>query len=252
MKDYNSKIGNVSFIETFGAFDGPGIRYVLFLQGCPLRCKFCHNRDTWETTQNRLMSVDEILADYNKYKTYYRKGGITVGGGEATLQLPFLTNLFKACKEQGIHTCLDTSAGLFNQKNITEYDELIKYTDLVLLDIKAINNETHKWLVGVPNTHILEFANYLDQKRVPTILRHILVPGINSSIDDLTQLRMFDDKLSNIIGIDVLPYHKKGIMKWEKMGIKYPLQDVEEPTTELIQQAEKILKQNYKFLNQST
>jgi len=246
-KDFDPRIANVYFIETFGAFDGPGIRYVLFLQGCMLRCKFCHNRDSWSTDTNRLMSVDEILADYDKYKTFYRKGGITVSGGEATLQLPFLIELFKECKKRGIHTTLDTSAGLYNKKNLAIYEELFKYTDLILLDIKHIDNEKHIDLTGVPNTHILEFAQLLSQKSIPTVLRCILLPTINADDETLHRLRSFIDTLTNVSGIDVLPYHKKGIMKWEKMGLTYPIPEIEEPSKELVKHAEDILKNGYQF-----
>ncbi|MFA5692192.1 MAG: pyruvate formate-lyase-activating protein [Acholeplasmataceae bacterium] len=249
MKDFNKPIlGNVHSIETFGAFDGPGIRYVLFLQGCPLRCKFCHNRDTWATGKNKLMSVDEILKDYNRYRAFYKKGGLTVSGGEATLQLPFLTELFKKAKEKGIHTCLDTSAGTYNENRNKEFDELLRYTDLVLLDIKHIDNERHKWLVGVPNTNVLKFAKYLSDKQIPTRLRHILIPTINSSDNDLYNLREFNNTLKNIVGIDVLPYHRKGIAKWEQMGLKYELMDIKEPNDKLIKHAENILKSNYEYM----
>ncbi|MDY0276594.1 MAG: pyruvate formate-lyase-activating protein [Acholeplasma sp.] len=248
MKVFDPRIGNVHSIETFGAFDGPGIRYVLFLQGCPLRCKFCHNRDTWETHENKLMSVDEVLADYNKYKNFYKKGGITVSGGEATLQIYFLIELFKEAKKQGIHTCLDTSAGVFTEKMLPVYDELLKYTDLVLLDIKHIDDEKHKWLVGVSNQKILEFANYLSNKKIPTIIRHVLLPEINSQNEYLERLRTFIDGLENIVGIDVLPYHTKGIMKWKNMGLEYPLPDTKEPSKELIKHAEMILKKDFKYM----
>ncbi len=250
MTDSNNKIvGNVHSIETFGAFDGPGIRYVLFLQGCPLRCKFCHNRDTWGTQENRLMTTDEVITDFKKYRAFYKGGGITVSGGEATLQMEFLTELFKKCKELGIHTCLDTAAGTYSIKRQAEFEELLKYTDLVLLDIKHIDNEKHKWLVGAPNTNILEFAEYLNELKKPTILRHVLLPGINSQDEYLIKLREFIDHLDNMVGIDILPYHKKGILKWEKLGIPYELGDVEEPSKELVRHAEEVLKNNYKYMN---
>lgn len=243
-------IGNIHSVETLGAFDGPGIRYVLFLQGCKMKCKFCHNRDTWTTKENRLMSVDEVLADYAKYKAFYKQGGITVSGGEATLQIEFLTALFKEAKARGIHTCLDTSAGLYTEKKRPVYDELLKYTDLVLLDIKHIDDVHHQWLVGISNVNILKFAKYLDEKQTPTIIRHVLLPEINSQDEYLIKLRKFIDGLSNIVGIDVLPYHKKGIVKWEKMGIPYELPDTEEPSKPLVTHAEYILKNNYQYMTQ--
>ena len=242
------KIGNVHSIETLGAFDGPGIRYVLFLQGCILQCKFCHNRDTWSKTTNKLMSVDEIINDYKKYRPFYKKGGITVSGGEATLQLPFLIQLFKECQKEGIHTCLDTSAGAFNLKALPKYDELLMYTDLLLLDIKHIDNEKHLWLTGVPNLNILEFAKYLSYKNKPTIIRYVLLPEINSSDEYLLRLRMFLNDLSNIVGIDILPYHKKGEVKWQKMGLIYPLPYTPEPSKDLVRHAQIILKKDYKFM----
>ncbi|CDR31492.1 Pyruvate formate-lyase-activating enzyme [Acholeplasma oculi] len=250
MKDSNVTeiLGNVHSIENFGAFDGPGLRYVLFLQGCPLRCKFCHNRDTWGTEENKLMTVDEILKDYKRFKAFYKGGGLTVSGGEATLQLPFLIELFKAFKKEGIHTCLDTAAGTFRESRIDEFDELLKYTDLVLLDIKHIDDEKHKWLTGATNQNILKFAKYSSDLGVPTVIRHVLLPEINSSDEDLYRLRSFIDTMENVVGIDILPYHKKGIMKWEKMGIPYELGHIEEPTEELISHAENILKNNYKFM----
>lgn len=243
-------LGNVHSIETFGAFDGPGLRYVLFLQGCPLRCKFCHNRDTWSTQTNKLMSVEEVLEDYNKYRAFYKKGGLTVSGGEATLQLEFLTELFKEAKKQGIHTCLDTAAGTFRESRIEEFEELIKYTDLVLLDIKHIDNEQHKWLTGSENTNILKFAEFLSKRKIPTILRYVLLPTINSSETHLKQLRAYIDTLDNFVGIDILPYHKAGIYKWEKLGFEYELGHIDVPSQDLIEFAESILKKDYKYMKQ--
>lgn len=247
MEQYKNLTGNVYFIETMGVFDGPGIRYVLFLQGCPLRCKFCHNRDSWSTEQNKLMTVDEVLKDYNKLKGFYKKGGITVSGGEPTLQLPFLTELFKACKKQGIHTCLDTSAGTYSLARQQAHIELLKYTDLVLLDIKHIDNEKHKDLVGIPNTQVLKFAELLDELQVDTIIRHVYIPTINDDDESLLRLRAYIDTLTNIVGIDILPYHKAGITKWDKLAVKYPLLDIEEPTKDNVKRGENILKTGYKF-----
>lgn len=239
--------GNVYFIETMGAFDGPGLRYVLFLQGCPLRCKFCHNRDSWSTDINRLMTVEEVLNDYERYKTYYKRGGITVSGGEPTMQIDFVTALFKECRARGIHTCLDTSAGLYSKASRDKHIELLKYTDLVLLDIKHIDDASHKWLVGGSNKQILEFAKLLDETGNDTVIRHVLVPTINDSDEFLIKLRDFLDTLTNVVGIDVLPYHNFGTRKWEKVGAKYELGHIPEPGKDLIHKAEHILKDNYKF-----
>lgn len=192
-------VGNVHSIETFGAFDGPGVRYIVFLQGCPFKCQFCHNRDTWSTRTNKLMSVDEIFNDFSKYKSFYKTGGITVSGGEPLLQLPFLIELFKKFKSEGIHTCIDTSAACYNVRENDKFKELMKYTDLVLLDIKQINDEKHKVLVGSSNKKVLDFAKFLDELGVKVNTRHVLVPGVNDDLDDLITLRKFLDTLNNIV-----------------------------------------------------
>lgn len=248
MKNSSTRYANVHSIETFGAFDGPGVRYVLFLQGCPFQCQYCHNRDTWSTKENRLMSVEDVLNDYDQYKRFYKKGGITVSGGEPLLQLPFLIDLFKACKEKGIHTCLDTSAGCYHEKYHDMYETLLTYTDLVLLDIKHIDSDTHLKLTGQHNDQVLHFARLLDEKKIRVIIRHVLLPNINSNIHDLKKLRAFLDTLTNVSAIEVLPYHKQGIKKWEAMGLTYPLSDVPEPMEEEVEQAESILKANYLFM----
>lgn len=240
--------GNVHFIETFGAFDGPGVRYILFMQGCPFQCQFCHNRDSWSTEVNRLMSVEEVFNDFKKYEAFYKKGGITVSGGEPLLQIKFLTALFKKFKAEGIHTCIDTSAACFDVRKSEDFKELMKYTDLVLLDIKQINDEKHKVLVGSSNKRVLDFALFLDELGVKVNTRHVLIPGVNNDIEDLKDLRTFMDGLNNIVKIDVLPYHTKGKVKWENMGLVYPLAGVEEPTDEEVKLAEKILKENFNYM----
>ncbi len=247
MKTCNEVYGNIHSIETLGAFDGPGIRYVLFLQGCPFQCQYCHNRDTWSTKQNKMMSVSEIIEDYNKYKHFYKNGGITVSGGEPLLQINFLISLFKEAKALGIHTCLDTSAACYNSKQSSDFQMLMKYTDLILLDIKHIDNEKHILLTGSPNIQVLEFAEYLSQLSIPVIIRHVLVPSITDSIEDLKQLRTFLERLNNILDIEILPYHKYGINKWKEMGLIYPLQHIEEPSQEKIEIAEHILKNKFPF-----
>ena len=177
-------IGYIHSKESFGTVDGPGIRYVLFLQGCPLRCKYCHNPDTWEPGRGEAITVEEVLYEYNKNKAFYSKGGITVTGGEPLLQTDFVTELFKRAKERKIHTCIDTSGVTYNPKN-TEYinklDELMQYTDLVMLDIKHIDDESHKVLTGAGNKNILAFAKYLEEKNIPLWVRHVVVPGITDT-----------------------------------------------------------------------
>lgn len=241
-------LGNIHSIETMGTFDGPGIRFVIFFQGCPFRCKFCHNRDTWTTNENKLMSVEEILTEFNKFKHFYTQGGITVSGGEPLLQINFLIELFKKAKELNIHTCIDTSGATFNFNKTKDFDELFKYVDLVLLDIKHIDNLKHQDLVGFSNQNVLDFASYLNKLQIPTIIRHILLPTINSSVEMLLRLRSYLDRLDNVVGIDVLPYHKHGILKWIKLGLNYELNEIEEPTQAEIKLAEEILTKNYNYM----
>ncbi|KAA6451933.1 pyruvate formate-lyase-activating protein [Bacillus swezeyi] len=237
--------GNIHSIETFGTVDGPGIRYVIFTQGCLLRCQFCHNADTWEIGAGKQMSVSEIVHDVQSYLPFIQSsgGGITVSGGEPLLQLPFVIELFKACKKLGIHTALDSSGGCYSralsfQKQITE---LIKYTDLVLLDIKHINRQKHIKLTGMPNNHILDFAGFLNEQQVPVWIRHVLVPGISDIDDDLITLGEFIGALANVQKIEVLPYHKLGVYKWEALGIEYPLKGVEPPSAERVEHAYRLL-----------
>lgn len=245
MTEFNLE-GNVYATEPMGMFDGPGVRYVLFLQGCPFRCKFCHNRDSWSTAENKLMTVKEVYADYKKYRSFYKRGGITVSGGEPLLQIDFLLELFKFFKHKGIHTCIDTSGGTFNA-NYEKMDELLTYTDLILLDIKHIDNEEHKRLVGTENIRILEFAKYLSNKDFPVYIRHVLIPGITANDYYLFKLREFLDTLTNVIKIDILPYHTKGVRKWKALEIDYPLIGTREPTKEELINAAKILIKDYKF-----
>ena len=178
-------IGYIHSKETFGTVDGPGIRYVLFLQGCPLRCSYCHNPDTWEFNKNSPVSPVEIISEFNKNRSFYRNGGITVTGGEPLAQLDFVTELFRLAKSENIHTCIDTSGILYTENLNSQFDELIRYTDLVLLDIKHINPEKHKIITGKSNDNVLSFARYLESKNVPVWIRHVVVKGITDSYDDL-------------------------------------------------------------------
>ena len=240
--------GNIYFIETMGAFDGPGLRYVLFVQGCPLRCKFCHNRDSWSTETNRLMSVEDVWQDFSRYRNYYKRGGLTVSGGEPTLQIDFVTALFKRFKAEGIHTCLDTSAGVYSAASEQKHRELLKYADLVLLDIKHIDDQAHRQFVGISNKQVLKFAQLLDELKVPTVIRHVLLPTINDDETNLVNLRKYLDQLTNIVGIDILPYHKAGTIKWEKLGLRYELGHIQEPTREQVAFATHILKDHYHYM----
>lgn len=237
--------GYIHSTESFGSVDGPGIRFVVFMQGCPMRCLYCHNPDTWEIGKGTSVSTDEILSMYNKNKSFYKNGGITVTGGEPLLQIDFLSELFKKAKFQGIHTCLDTSGIIYNNnpEQIKKFDELFNYTDLVMLDIKHIDAQKHKVLTGFSNENILEFAKYLEKKNVPLWVRHIIVEGYTDNPEDLIRLGNFIGTLSNLKALDVLPYHTMGVSKYEELGIEYPLKGVKALSTkEAVKAKEFILK----------
>lgn len=221
--------GRIHSIETFGTVDGPGVRFVVFVQGCPMRCQYCHNPDTWDVTGGTEIPVDEILAKYEANKSFYTGGGITVTGGEPLLQIDFLTELFMKAKAKGIHTCIDSSGIVYKQDNkavIDKLDVLMQYTDLVMLDIKHIDPEEHLKLCKQPNDGILAFAKYLSDKNVPVWIRHVVVPGITDNEEYLYKLGQFIGTLNNVKALDVLPYHTMGVMKYEKLGIDYPLKGV--------------------------
>lgn len=234
-------LGNIHSIETCGTVDGPGIRYIVFTQGCLLRCQYCHNADTWELGTGKQMTVDEIIQDLESYRPFMEAsgGGITVSGGEPLLQIPFVTELFKACKEKGIHTTIDSSGGNFSTRPeyLEQLDELLKYTDLILVDLKHIDREQHKRLTGKYNDHILKFANYLNEKNVPVWIRHVLVPEITDVDEYLDELGQFIGTLSNVQKVEVLPYHKLGEYKWEALNLKYPLEGTEPPTQDRVDNA---------------
>lgn len=225
-------LGNIHSIESCGTVDGPGIRFVIFMQGCPMRCQYCHNPDSWETSINKQMTVAQLLEKYEGVKEFVKNGGLTVTGGEPLMQIDFVTELFKQAKEKNIHTALDTSGILFNPKHTEKIDELLKYTDLVLLDIKHIDNAEHKKLTGMPNTNILSFAKYLSEKNIPMWVRHVVVPGLTYNENYLKCLGMFLSDLRNVKALDVLPYHNMAVPKYENMGIDYPLKDTPPLTKE--------------------
>lgn len=222
--------GYIHSQESFGTVDGPGIRYVLFMQGCPLRCVYCHNPDTWETGGGTPVTVEEILRRYNQNKAFYTKGGITVTGGEPLLQTEFLIELFTAAKAQGIHTCIDTSGITYDPANaahIAQLDRLMTCVDLVMLDIKHIDAARHRQLTGRDNTRVLEFAKYLEDKGIPLWIRHVVVPGLSDDPGDLRNLGRFIGKLCNLKALDVIPYHTMGVHKYRELGIPYPLDGVD-------------------------
>lgn len=241
--------GNIHSLESCGTVDGPGIRFVVFTQGCPMRCQYCHNPDSWTTTENKKMSIDEILEKYEGVKEFLRNGGLTVTGGEPLLQIDFVTELFKKAKEKQIHTALDTSGILFNRKNTEKIDELLKYTDLVLLDIKHIDNIEHKKLTGMPNVNILDFAKYLSEKNIPVWIRHVVVPESTYNEKYLSELGEFLSTLNNIKALDVLPYHNMAIPKYENLGINYSLKDLQPLTKEEAIKARDIILNSMKKSN---
>lgn len=233
--------GNIHSIESFGTVDGPGVRLVVFLQGCPMRCQYCHNPDTWDYKENKQMSIDEILKKYDSIKEFLKNGGITVTGGEPLSQIEFVTELFKQAKEKSIHTAIDTSGILFKKDNTEKIDELLKYTDLVMLDIKHINDEEHKKLTKHSNRNILDFATYLSEKQIPIWIRHVVVPTITDNEKHLKELGTFLAKLKSLKALDVLPYHNMAIPKYENLGIEYPLKDLPALTKTEALQARKII-----------
>ena len=237
--------GRIHSFESFGTVDGPGIRFVLFLQGCPLRCQYCHNPDTWERSGGKEYTVDEVVARVLRYKNYFGdKGGVTVSGGEPLVQIDFVTELFKHLKENGVHTCVDTSGITFNpdsKESVQKHEKLLEVADLFLLDIKHIDDEACKRLTGHSNAHTLAFAKFLSDRQKPIWIRQVLVPGITDSEEGLQRTRAFIDTLSSVERVEVLPYHTMGEVKYEKLGIDYPLKGVATPTKERVSYAKQIL-----------
>ena len=236
--------GRIHSVESFGSADGPGVRYIVFLKGCNMRCQYCHNPDTWAKDGGELMTPEEVLKKALRYKTYWKeKGGITVSGGEALLQIDFVTELFRLAKEKGVNTCLDTSGNPFSLEEPfkSKFDELMKYTDLFMLDIKHMDDAAHRKLTGQTNQNILEMAAYLSDHGKAMWIRHVLVPGITTEEDELYRLRSFLDTLKTVERVEVLPYHTLGVFTWKELGIPYQLEGVDPPTKEQIDRAKEIL-----------
>ena len=233
--------------ESFGSVDGPGVRFIIFLQGCPLRCQFCHNPDTWKMTEETgavWKSADELLNQALRYRPYWKnEGGITISGGEPLLQIDFLLEFFKKAKEKGIHTVIDTAGGPFTRKEpfFSKFNELMEYTDLLLVDIKEINNERHKTLTGRSNENILDMARYLSEINKPIWIRHVLVPERSDYDEDLIELDRFISTLSNVYRVEILPYHTLGVFKWEELKIPYQLEGIKPPTKERVDNANRLL-----------
>lgn len=227
-KDGDVMKGYIHSTESCGTVDGPGIRFVVFFQGCPMRCLYCHNPDTWIPQTGEQMSVEDILNMYASKAAFYKKGGITCTGGEPLLQIDFLIELFEKCHEKNIHTCLDTSGITFNEnpEYLKKLDRLLKVTNLVMLDIKHIDPKEHKKLTSQPNEMILKFARYVDDKGVDIWIRHVVVPTITQNDKYLYQLGEFLATLKHIKALDVLPYHTMGVPKYDNLGMEYPLKDI--------------------------
>lgn len=236
--------GHIHSFESFGSVDGPGVRFVVFVQGCRMRCAYCHNPDTWKEDRGELMTPEAVLAKALRYRHYWGdKGGITVSGGEPLLQLDFVTELFTLAKKEGIHTTLDTAGEPFreDETTIAAFDRLMAVTDLVLLDVKEIDPEKHRKLTGKPLANILAFAKYLEAKAKPVWIRHVLVPGWTDDDADLRTLHDFIATLTNVKKTEVLPFHNLAQYKWAELGIPYRLKDAERPTEERIKNARRIL-----------
>ncbi|WP_088036050.1 pyruvate formate-lyase-activating protein [Evansella clarkii] len=237
--------GRIHSVETSGMVDGPGIRYVIFTQGCLLRCQYCHNPDTWDRKKGNAVTVESLIEDIKKYLPYMKHsgGGVTVSGGEPLLQLDFLYALFKECKKLGIHTTIDSSGGCYsvNPTFQKKLKQVLEVTDLFLLDLKHADEEKHKTLTGVTNKHIKEFASLLSKEDVPVWIRHVLVPGYTDDEQDLRKLGEFIGDLDNVEKIEVLPYHKMGVYKWKELGLQYELENVNSPSEEEVIKAKQLL-----------
>ena len=221
--------GRIHSLESFGTVDGPGVRFVVFVQGCPMRCAYCHNPDTWAMTGGKIMEASEIIAQYERNLPFYNGGGITVTGGEPLMQVDFLIELFTLAKEKNIHTCIDTSGIAYKPENkefIEKLDKLMSLTDLVMLDIKHIDPIKHKELTQQPNDGILAFCEYLNDRNVDMWIRHVVVPTITDDDTYLYKLGYFIGQFHNIKALDVLPYHTMGKAKYEQLGMEYPLDGI--------------------------
>ena len=245
--------GRINKFETFGSVDGPGIRFVVFTQGCPMRCKFCHNPETWSFgtgdsagngSAGYEISAQDLLAKALRYRTYWGKdGGITVSGGEPLSQLDFMIEFFELAKKAGVHTCIDTSGVTFSRNGtiFEKIDRLMKATDLLLVDIKHIDPAEHKSLTGHGNENIIDFFRYLDEIKKPIWIRHVLVPGISDDDEALLKTRDFIRTLSNVERVEVLPYHAFALGKYAELGIDYALKDTQSPNATRVENANSIL-----------
>ena len=237
-------IGKIQTIETFGAVDGPGVRFVIFLHGCSMRCRYCHNPETWCKNDFTPMSSEELIKKALRYKPYWKDDvGITVSGGEPLLQIDFLIELFTLAKQNNINTCIDTCGEPFRNEPsfLGKFNILMNLTDLFILDLKEINDEKHQWLTTKSNRSILSFAKYLDNNNKKMWIRHVLVPSITDDKNDLLEMKKFVNSLHNVTKFEILPYHTLGIIKYKELGVPYTLENIKEPTEDEVLKAKKIL-----------
>lgn len=241
--------GYIHSIETFGLVDGPGVRFVVFLQGCPMRCQYCHNPETWKMKEGELWTAETLFARACRYHRYWKgkrggevTGGITVSGGEPLLQMEFVTRFFRLAKERGAHTALDTSGALFSMKDPFwgRFCSLMEVTDLVILDLKEMDSERHRILTGHGNENSLQMAKTLSDMGKDMWIRHVLVPGVTDSRESLLALRDFLGTLETVRRAEILPYHTMGQIKWEQMGLPYALDGVRPPSEEEVRRAEEL------------
>lgn len=239
--------GYIHSFETFGTVDGPGVRFVVFFQGCPMRCLYCHNPDTWNINDGQQYSAEEIIDKIKRNLPFYTSGGITASGGEPMMQIDFLIELFELAKENNIHTCLDTSGAVYDSSNMELMEKIEKLStlcDLVMLDIKHIDDDEHKKLTHHTNKNILEFAKFLDNRNVKLRIRHVIVPEITNKEEQLARLGKFLKDFKNIEKIEVLPYHTLGKAKYENMGMEYPLGDTPQLSDKDAKHALEIIREN--------
>lgn len=241
--------GYIHSLESFGTVDGPGIRYVVFFQGCPMRCLYCHNPDTWHMEDGYKMQAEQILEKIERNRPFYSTGGLTVTGGEPLVQMDFLIELFEKAKAKGIHTCLDTSGILFdenNQESMKKYKKLINVVDLVMLDIKHMDDTEHQKLTGYSHKNIFAFARFLEKERIPVWIRHVVVPGITDQKEELEALGKYLSTLSNVEKLEILPYHALAVPKYENLGMEYSLKDVPQLTKQEAKEAYEIIERVWK------
>lgn len=243
--------GRIHSIESFGTVDGPGVRFVVFFQGCPMRCKYCHNPDTWGSDGGNVMTVEEIYEKYERNRSFYKNGGLTVTGGEPLMQLDFLVELFGKFRAEGVHTCLDTSGICYSEKQREKYEELFSLTDLIMLDIKSSDPQVHKELTGQKQESVTAFGKAASEAGVALRIRHVLVPGITDGEESLRKLGGLIRSFASLQELEVLPYHDMGEKKYDALGIPYPLKGVPALDRDEAERARKVIISGMKCKNSS-